>query len=399
MREGDADEPETHRPTCVFVLPWDLHHAGGVNQVVINLHREMLMAGEVQPLILVNAWSAFRPREKLIDGRRTVYLRLWSPWSARSPILGFLKWLLVSPVWLADLLRICQRHRVVAFNVHYPSLSAFPIALLRLLFLYRGAFIISFHGADLRGASESTRIERLLWSFMISSTTALVACSKAFASDVMEFAATSVHAIPNGLDIDLFLSDVDRRTELPAVLLHRDFILSVATWESKKGLDILLRAFAELRRTNPTLALVLVGRAGGAESTLRTLASDLGVERDVFFFESVPHRQVGLFLERASVFCLPSRAEPFGLAILEAGAYSRPVVASRVGGIPEIITDGESGLLVEPDNVPALGAALGRALFDKDLARDLGEGLYRRIARTLTWRRAYQQYRELLPRL
>ena len=68
--------------------------------------------------------------------------------------------------------------------------------------------------------------------------------------------------------------------------------------------------------------------------------------------------QIGAFYEAARVVCLPSRSEPFGIALLEAGAFRRPVVASRVGGIPEIIDDADTGLLVEADDVGALVEAL-----------------------------------------
>ena len=386
----------------VFVLPWDLHHTGGVNQVVINLHREMLLAGEIKPLILVSKWSAFRPVEEVVDGHRTVYVRLWPLWTKRGSIFGLLKCVLASPVWIFDLLRLCRRHRVLAINFHFPGPHAFPIALLRLLRLYRGALIVSFHGADLRDAKGVGRIERVVWKFVLRSATAIVACSKAFALEVSEFAgkeARNVHAIQNGLDVNHFLEKMDRASRLPAVLLNREFILTVATWEWKKGIDVLLRAFAEVRRTHANISLVLVGRASEAESGLRALAAELGVANEVLFFESVPHDQVGMYLEHAKVFCLPSRAEPFGIAILEAGAYRLPVVASRVGGIPEIVVDGETGLLVEADDAKALAAALRRVLVDPDFARDLGEQLYWRVLGSFSWRRAYEEYRALLPRL
>src|SRR5262249_50044646 len=83
--------------------------------------------------------------------------------------------------------------------------------------------------------------------------------------------------------------------------------------------------------------------------------------------------------------------------ILEAGAYRLPVVASRVGGIPEIIDDGETGLLVPPDDPRSLAAALNRVLFDADLARGLGERLHRRVVADFSWTRASEKYRTLLP--
>jgi hypothetical protein len=90
-----------------------------VNEVVINLYRETLLAGEMQPMVMVGEWAAFRPIEGLSDGHRTVYFRLWVPWTETGSILGLLKWLLASPLYLGGLLRFCRRHRVAAFNFQY----------------------------------------------------------------------------------------------------------------------------------------------------------------------------------------------------------------------------------------------------------------------------------------
>jgi glycosyltransferase involved in cell wall biosynthesis len=290
----------------------------------------------------------------------------------------------------------------VAFNFHYPSLSAFPIAVLRLFGLYRGALILSFHGADVHEERGATGIERALWSFVLHRATAIVACSRALAVEVGKFAGAPperVRAIHNGLDLPHFVSNVDRTAEPTAALRDREFIVSVATFEHKKGLDVLLRAFAELRSAHPRLALVLVGRTSPVEAELRMLARELHVAGDVFFYADVPHSQIGLFLERARVFCLASRSEPFGIALLEAAAYHLPVVASRVGGIPEVVIEGETGLLVEPGDAQALAAALDRVLRDGALARGLAERFHQRVAARFSWRRAYDDYRALVPRM
>jgi len=397
---SDIADAASPRPSYVLVVPWELHHTGGVNEVVKSLYREMLAAKELQPLVMIHTWSALRPIEEVVDGRRTVRLRLWSPWPESRPIIGLVKWILASPAFLIDLLRFCRRHRVVAFNFHYPDLGAFSIALLRFLGLYRGAFILSFHGTDLRTVRGAGRIERALWRYMLHCATAIAACSRAFAEEVRDFAGTManrVQTICNGLDVDHLMNTADHTIGLPADLRDRRFVLSVATFDHKKGLDVLLRAFVRVQRGDPGLALVLVGSAGPAEPDLRALAAELGIARDVFFFRNVPHPQVGAFLDHATAFCLPSRHESFGIAILEAGAHRLPVVASRVGGIPEIIADGESGLLVEPEDAEALAAALGRVLRDSTLAGALGKRLYARVRSDFSWRRAYKQYRALLP--
>jgi glycosyltransferase involved in cell wall biosynthesis len=383
----------------VIVAPWSPDYGGGVNEVVLNLYREIGRAGQLTPLIMLSERSPFRPVERLVDGRRTVYLRLISPWSSARPLTRLVKWFLTAPLALVTLLWFCRKHRVAAFNFHYPSLDAFPIALLRRAGLFHGALILSFHGSDLQELLGAGRLERWFWRFLLRQASAVVACSQALAAEVRRFAGkipAQVHAIHNGVDIGNLMREVDRSASPPAALLEREFILSIATFERKKGLDVLLRAFARVRRTHPRLRLVLVGRSGPEENRLRVLAVELGIEDDVLFYSDVPHSQVGLFLEHAKVFALPSRAEPFGIVVLEAGAYRVPVVASKVGGIPEIVVDGESGVLVEPENPEALAGALERVLADDAWARGLGERLHRRVATGFSWDRAHQAYQALL---
>ncbi|MGH7606800.1 MAG: glycosyltransferase family 4 protein [Gemmatimonadales bacterium] len=393
------------KPTYVIVAPWPPTYGSGINEVVLNSYRETLTAGAMQPLLLVIDWSAARPVETLTGGCRTVLLRLASPWPQGKgwmrSLLGVVRWLVAAPLALTDLVRFCRRHRIVAFNFYFPSLNAFSVAVLRCLRLYRGALILSFQGLDVRDAAGGGRVTRALWRFVLRYATAVVACSRAFAADVSRFVGNDgrVVTIHNGVDIPGLLSNVDRTAAVPALVRERPFILSVATFEHKKGLDVLLRAFAEVRRRHRGLALVLVGRTHAAAEGLRALARELDVADDVLFCADRPHAQVGLFLERAKVFCLPSRAEPFGIAILEAGAYRVPVVASRVGGIPELLADGDTGLLVDPDDAGALATALNRVLDDGELARTLAERFHQRVAETFSWRRAHEAYAALVPAL
>jgi glycosyltransferase involved in cell wall biosynthesis len=327
-------------------------------------------------------------------------MRLWSPAEHDRGLVGFTKWLLTAPLLLFDLAMFVRQHRVAVFHFHYPLSSVFPIALLRCLRVFRGALLVTFHGLDLAPVVGASRIRRVQWRFILRWTTAVTACSEAFAQDVraaLRELGGPVQAVQNGLDIAHLHEAVDRTHPLPDDILKRDYILSIATFERKKGLDILLRAFAEVRLRHPGVALVLVGRSAAAATELRELAHTLGIAADVFFLPDLPHARVGLLLERARVFCLPSRAEPFGIVLLEAGAYRLPVVASRVGGIPEIVVDGETGLLVPPEDVTALAAALDKVLSDVTLASVLGGNMYSRVAAQFSWDRTYKMYRGLIP--
>jgi starch synthase len=101
----------------------------------------------------------------------------------------------------------------------------------------------------------------------------------------------------------------------------------------------------------------------------------------------LPVPEVVQLYSHAAVFVCPSIYEPFGLINLEAMACGTPVVASRVGGIPEVVVDGETGWLVEPGDATALGQALREALADPERARRMGEAGRRRVEAHFSWDR------------
>jgi glycosyltransferase involved in cell wall biosynthesis len=101
----------------------------------------------------------------------------------------------------------------------------------------------------------------------------------------------------------------------------------------------------------------------------------------------VPHDELQGLYARAAVVACPSRREGFGVACLEAMAHARPVVAGNVGGLRDLVVDGETGYLVPPGDVQSLRAALERLLADRDLRRRLGEAGRRRAAERFSWAR------------
>jgi glycosyltransferase involved in cell wall biosynthesis len=99
----------------------------------------------------------------------------------------------------------------------------------------------------------------------------------------------------------------------------------------------------------------------------------------------VPHHALPPLYERAAVVAVPSHREGFGVACAEAMAHARPVVASAVGGLLDLVVDGETGVLVPPRDVPALRRALERLLADADLRRRLGEAGRARVQERFSW--------------
>ena len=142
-----------------------------------------------------------------------------------------------------------------------------------------------------------------------------------------------------------------------------------------KGHVVLLRAFAAAKQELPGLQLDIAGR-GPLEPALKALVRELGVAHAVHFLGHVSPIQSAI--ERSAVVVVPSMGEGFGMVALEAMERARPVIAAAIGGLGELVRDGETGLLVPPGEAEPLRDAIVRLAGDLDLARRFGEAGRRR---------------------
>lgn len=164
------------------------------------------------------------------------------------------------------------------------------------------------------------------------------------------------------------------------------FLLFVGRLASNKGLLDLTEAFATLAQTDRSAQLVVVGEDGGQRAPMEARATALGVADRVHLVGYVnDDALLSAAYREARLTVLPSEYEAFGLVLLESLAAGTPVVASRVGGIPEFIEDGKAGLLVPPRSPTALAEAIGRVWTDRDLARRLGEYGRDHVVPRYTW--------------
>jgi glycosyltransferase involved in cell wall biosynthesis len=197
------------------------------------------------------------------------------------------------------------------------------------------------------------------------------------------FPPRRMHVIPNGIAV--------RRRE-PEPRRGPVVIGTAALLERRKAIDVLLEASARLATPH---RLVVYGD-GPLRTELEALAHGLGAPAEFPGF--VP--DFAERIEELDVFVLPSRGENLPIAILEAMAAAVPVVATRVGGVPEVVADGETGLIVEPDDVEGLAAALDRVAGDDALRERLGRAGATRIAEHFDARSTARQmvdlYRGLL---
>ncbi|MBN1678549.1 MAG: glycosyltransferase family 4 protein [Candidatus Thermoplasmatota archaeon] len=185
----------------------------------------------------------------------------------------------------------------------------------------------------------------------------------------------------NGIDIGDFVDLPERRSSDPTLLF-------VGGFEPRKGLDRLVQAMPLIAEEVPDVRLIVVAKSGfrGTDQvgTFTSLARRLGVEGRILFRESVDQRTLLSFYSNCDVVVLPSRNEGWGLSLMEAMACGRPVVATRVGGIPELVRDGVDGLLVDPDDLQQLSLAVTRLLRNPDLRDSMARAGRERV-KAFSW--------------
>ncbi len=226
----------------------------------------------------------------------------------------------------------------------------------------------------------------------VESAAAVVAVSDGMRGDVLtaypEIAADRVRVIRNGIDTVEYAPDPDTSVLVKhGIDPARPYVIFVGRITRQKGVPVLLRAAAAL---DPSAQLVLC--AGAADTPalaeeVSSLVAGLQATRSgvIWIPEMLPKPSVIQLLTHALMFVCPSVYEPLGIVNLEAMACSTAVVASRVGGIPEVVEDGVTGLLVPPDDPAALADALNALLRDPARAAAMGRAGRRRAVDEFSW--------------
>jgi len=369
----------------LFFLPWEFDMIGGVDVVVDRLWREVELTMPGRSLIGIQDWG-FEGEKVDAGGRKFLHVNFPAP-PAQEPLAP--RYLLTALRRLPRLLSRLREHDVQVVNFHFPRLNVYPLALLKRFGLWRGRIVLSFHGSDVKEIDVTSPA----WRLIASQTDAVTACSAALAERIKAlglFGLMPIRVVHNGIDCAHFQAE-SGDGGIPA---GTPFILNVGNYVAHKAQNVLIEAFARLAGAHPDLQLVM---AGGADNgvwlaSLRKLATDLGVSERVYFLESIPQRQVASLMRQAICLAHSSLQESFGLVVIEAGACGLPVVASRVGGIPEIITSSDFGLLVSAGDSAEMASALGAVLQEPQEALHRAQKLQKRVAEVFSVRTMARGY-------
>lgn len=377
----------------LFILPWDIYHPGGVNQVVANIFDEMLLHNDFRPILLVSDWNAKTAKSQVINTRETIRFRTYNVFSNKNRVKAFFSFFFHLPLWLKDAGYIVASNNVSVINVHYPTLSALSWLILKRLGLYRGKIFLSLHGLDIRGAISSQGWQKSAWSLLLNNVDNIITCADGLKNEVYDgfnLAEHMVCTIHNGVDIDKIRAKI--ANEFPFTNLPDKYILNIGTFEYKKGQDILLHSFKDIAEINQNIDLVLVGRTGHTSEQTKNLVSELGLYSRVHIFENLTHNKTLALLNNCLFFVLPSRNEAFAIVLLEAGAFGKAVIATDICGVNELINDGESGYVVASENVEDLRSKIMVFINSQKLTNKFGQRLNSEVLKSFSWERAYNKY-------
>lgn len=360
----------------LIVVPWD-QEFGGVASVVGNVARQLEKKGH-------GIWFLHPGEAHLLQPKVTKWnfpgyeLNLRNLLVREHPIKSVAGFALYLSHTLFQLHKMLRRHDIDIVNIHYPIGSGVYFSWLR--WFHRFKLVISVHGADLFPGGSVIHYSKPLRMLMKSADWLVAPSQSTLDAALARFPVLrpKSSAIHNAVDLDEF-HQVDSRGPQA-----KSYILCVALHHIHKAIDVLIKAFATFHTTYPAVELWLVGD-GPYRGELETLVRQLGLTESVRFLGLQERSAVCQLLAECSLFVLPSRVEPFGIAIIEALASGKPVVSTKVGGIPEIIENGSNGILVKPDDPQALYEAMRMVWDDPVLARRLAAAGQATVKRHFQW--------------
>ncbi|MEM9080119.1 MAG: glycosyltransferase family 4 protein [Verrucomicrobiota bacterium] len=283
----------------------------------------------------------------------------------------------------------CKKKNIQVLHVHWP----FPHGIWSLLPKYLlGVKILAMsHGAELCLARNSKPIRTVL-GWLLKRADICCANSSHTASEVKKFSGRDSVITPYGATVQAKQSRPSADAEVPTLLFCGRLI-------QRKGIDVLLRALPSVLEQKQ-VKVVITGE-GDRKAEWQALTTKLGLDNTVRFAGFVSDEELAELYETSDLYVHPAifddkgDTEGLGVVLIEALAHRKAVVASGVGGIIDVIIDGETGLLVPEKDEAALASAIIRVLEDPALAQRLGEGGFNHVQKFFDWNRITKQVSEI----
>ncbi len=366
---------------------------GGQGVVAYNLAMEMGKRGN-EIRVFSTSHDLHQRNEKLLHNTTVYYYgSIFSIYSARFSPGGFLK-----P--LKQNLDIVHCHGPAPF-MDFASILYKKVKKAPLVVTYHAEPSAYGYGSIIR--RTGFQLYRRMVSILLSQADLIISPSEYFIEESrLKDYRSKVVVIPNGINLENFeikesKEEARKRLNLP---LDRRLLLFINALLPQKGPDILVKSMRKVIKRVPKAYLILVGK-GEMRKELEDMAIREGIRGHVKFTGFIEEKEKPFYYKASDIFVLPStrRHESFGIVNLEAMASGVPIVASRIGGVPDVVKHRENGLLVPPKDPDALAETLIYLLENEDLRKRMGEK-GKAIVKSYTWEKVAERtekvYKQLL---
>ena len=381
----------------LFAVPWKLDKTGGVNQVVTNLIRELNEEEHsYQPVVLVPSWGNFFPKTQVKNGIVYVNIQLRPRVSSeRSNFVTLLKFFLWFPFFFISFIKLKRKFNIKVVNTHYPVNSFYSLYLAA--HFAKCKVVSSFHGTDIQEFANSKGAFHKNLTKMLKFSNEIVCCSNQLRNKAIaqlpSINKNIFHCIYNGINPEQIEKSIDSPSTIQP--LPQKYILTLGTYSSIKGHDLLIKAFNQITVQFPDIHLVIAGRNTEYSKKTTELITSLHLENKITCLYDLSHPDAMHVLKNCFIFSFPSRNEAFGISLVEAGYFSKPIIATKVGGIPEVIINNETGILVPSEDYITLSKKLIFFLNSPDTANELGQRMKTRALKEFTWNKAISKYHNI----
>jgi glycosyltransferase involved in cell wall biosynthesis len=362
---------------------------GGVEVVVDRLRHEFIDKGH-NVTILTSKYPKNLKKFEFVNG---VNIYRFSFSIYRGTVWSMLLFLFRVGPNMAKLIYIFLKEKPNIVNVHYVDEHTFYILLLRNLFKF--PFIINLHGSDvLKNPINFKNIQNILIKTLekadhvIANSKHLLNEAKIYYSNLKNKSSI----IPNGINLNDFIDNhFSEKCKNP-------YIVCIGRLEKEKGHDLLIKAMYNISKRHPRWRLIIIGDGRERHGLLR-LTEELGLGEIITFLGAVENKEALLYIKNSEFLVLPSRSESFGIVLIEAMAYRKAVVATSVGGVPEIVSDGINGFLIEPEDHNSLFEAISKLIQDNQLRKILGEKGFNIIKNSYEWHTIAKKYMSIFQKI
>lgn len=370
----------------MVITPYFYPKIGGMENYAYNISKDLKEKYGWEVIIITSNHEEKKYKEEKLSGMK-VY---------RLPRLFKISNTPIDPLWYFQIKKIIKKEKPDVINAHSPVPFMADVAA---RVCGNVPFVLKYHAGSMK--KNKFFLDILIWIYeniLIKKTlrkAKKIICSSDFVrlNFLKDYSNKTVTITP-GVNIKHFKPE---KTNDQNKVLYVGRIEKSSNW---KGIKYLLDAIKIVKERIPTVKLNLVG-SGNYVDHYRDYSKDIGIEKNIVFAGPLRGKKLLDAYLKTNVLVLPSisEAESFGIVLIEAGACGKPVIGSKIGGIPYVIDDERTGLLVPPKNSEALAEAIIKILKNPKLAKKMGENGYKKVRKYFTWDKQVKKTKEIIENL